>query len=218
MIPPRIRRGDPIGKLADYWNMLIDHLNESRLVPGRGVSISRMPAGTVIHTLNHAKAAGLGQAPVQKTEYNGYFTLKNLGQDNDSVANGTVKIAVCDGETWDNEEEKSGNSLAYINGVEYSRPSTVLRVGAEKPYIVLRVDHQKSPGQNDFFKIAAVEKVLDITNNVTDYVLGEVVFGTGKPALIQRHKGEGNGTPYIWLVLNKCMPIEEFAQNESTKK
>ena len=48
MIPPRLRRGDPIGKLVDHWNMLIDHLNEIRIVAGGGISVSKMPAGTVI--------------------------------------------------------------------------------------------------------------------------------------------------------------------------
>ena len=49
MIPPRLRRGEPIGKLVDHWNMLIDHLNEIRIVAGNGISVSKMPSGTVIN-------------------------------------------------------------------------------------------------------------------------------------------------------------------------
>lgn len=58
MIPPRLRRGDPVGKLVDHWNMLIDHLNEIRLVAGYGISINKMAAGTIIKVLHNRGNSG----------------------------------------------------------------------------------------------------------------------------------------------------------------
>ena len=52
MIPPKLHRGDPIGKLFNHWNMLIDYLHEIRLVSGSGISVSRKTAGTVINVKN----------------------------------------------------------------------------------------------------------------------------------------------------------------------
>lgn len=37
-----------MASILDRWNQLVDYLHAARLVPGPGVRISRMPAGTVI--------------------------------------------------------------------------------------------------------------------------------------------------------------------------
>ena len=63
MIPPRLRRGDPIGKLVDHWNMLIDHLNEIRIVAGSGISVTKMPAGTVIKAGSYRGTSGTSGSP-----------------------------------------------------------------------------------------------------------------------------------------------------------
>lgn len=60
MIPPRLQKGDPFGKLMNYWNMLIDHLYESRLVSGYGVSVSRRPAGTIVSISRARSGSGSG--------------------------------------------------------------------------------------------------------------------------------------------------------------
>lgn len=200
MIPPRIRRGDPIGKLVDYWNMLIDHLNESRLVPGRGVSISRMPAGTVIHTLNHAKAAGLGQAPVQKTEYNGYFTCKLLDRNDDDIKNNQVRVAVCDGETWNEENETSNNSVAKINGVSKTFKPIIVSLTRTSRQIVLRYDFSK-----DKAAICVVPELRDSFYTFTDYLIGEYVEVDGMYKLVQRHT---SGVLILNTYANLCLAGE----------
>lgn len=90
MIPPRLRRGDPIGKLVDYWNMLIDHLNEIRLVPGNGISVSRMPAGTIIKALGTGNT-NAGTSVIQNSSGPFAVVVKNIGDE----ANSQMAAVLC---------------------------------------------------------------------------------------------------------------------------
>lgn len=49
MLPNKLQHGDSFARMFDLYNQLIDHLRETRLVAGPGVSISRLPSGTVIN-------------------------------------------------------------------------------------------------------------------------------------------------------------------------
>ena len=65
MIPPKLQKGDPFGKVMTCWNMLIDHLNEIRLVAGSGISITRRPAGTILSAQSAAGGGGVSAAAAQ---------------------------------------------------------------------------------------------------------------------------------------------------------
>lgn len=77
------------------------------------------------NSLDDSPAFGGGNAA-----YNGYFTLKDVSTYNED---GTVKehrVAVCDGWTWDEEKQESGDSTYYVAGESANRhvPSTILTI------------------------------------------------------------------------------------------
>lgn len=200
MIPPRIQRGDPIGKLVGYWNVLIDHLHEIRLVPGRNVSISRMPAGTVINVLNNMKSVVSGQAAT--AEYNGYFTCKLLDRNENDIKNNQVRVAVCDGETWNEEKETSHKSIAKINGVSKTFEPVILTLTRTVRQIVLRYDFSK-----DEATICAVSELSNSFYTFTDYLIGEYVEVNNMYKMVQRHN---SGVLILNTYANLCL-VGEYA-------
>lgn len=82
MIPPKLQKGDPFGKVMTCWNMLIDHLNEIRIVPGRGISITRRPGGTILSAQSSASGGGASAA----TEQTGPFAVELLYDDKGTAA------------------------------------------------------------------------------------------------------------------------------------
>lgn len=199
MIPPRIKHGDPIGKLVDYWNILIDHLNETRLVSGRGINISKMPAGTIIST--HIKATS-GQTG-GTVGYNGYFAIKPLAQTEDELQLNIVRVAVCDGATWKSDTQSSAQSLAYINaGIPYWVDCKVVAVTPELRYILLRYDYAKNS-----LSIVSASSAEDSFAEYKNYIIGEVVFEDDIFKIIQRHGNafSTNGAAYLWVIANSCM-------------
>ena len=201
MIPPRIKRGEPVGKLVDYWNALIDHLNEIRLVPGQGVSISKMPAGTVINVLNYVKTAVSGQVsnPIKATEYEGYFCVSPLDRDEDDKTKQQLKVRV-----YDSGNKLSDNWAGYaiINSTSYLVASASgLLLTSAVPYIVLRFDVQN--------KKCSLEARANINNDLPwfyDYIIGELIeTDGGEYRLQQRHNAvNGNGTIQFWTASNVC--------------
>jgi len=61
MIPPKLTHGDNLANLFEKFNAVIDYLREIRLVPGSGIRINRLPAGTTIEST--ATATG-GTLPI----------------------------------------------------------------------------------------------------------------------------------------------------------
>lgn len=204
MIPPRIQRGDPIGKLVDYWNILIDHLNEIRLVSGKGISISKMPSGTVINALNYIKTAVAG--PITAVGYNGYFTCKVLPQNKDDIEENKLRVAVCDGETWDPDKQSSLPSRYRVNDVEKKYPSVIIECSRQKPYIVFQYQ------TDDVVKVVALSEAelnKDLPK-VYHYIIAELSNEEGyghdqSIRIIQRHTAQlNNGIINFWTASDVC--------------
>lgn len=66
--------------IFDRWNQLIEYLHETRLVPGAGIRISKMPAGSVISAM--ATSSGSG-SPAVDDDARGPFavTIEDDGTD-----------------------------------------------------------------------------------------------------------------------------------------
>ncbi len=89
MIPRRLNKGEKFGSLLFLWNQLIDHLHSIRLVAGKGIKISKLPAGTVIEALpiSHTGSSNVVNAPA-----GGSFVVSSTIDDN-----GTVQLNVSAG-------------------------------------------------------------------------------------------------------------------------
>ena len=58
MLPRKLLKNDKFIVLYDLWNQLIDHLHETHLVPGAGIRIQRLPAGTIISAARSSGKSG----------------------------------------------------------------------------------------------------------------------------------------------------------------
>lgn len=61
MLPNKLTHGEKLDDLFRKYNEMIDYLRETRLVPGPGMRINRLPSGTTIEST--AKPGGLPSAP-----------------------------------------------------------------------------------------------------------------------------------------------------------
>lgn len=57
MFPTKLQKGESYVVLLERYNQLVDYLRETRLVAGPGVSISRLPSGTVVNAPRQPAAA-----------------------------------------------------------------------------------------------------------------------------------------------------------------
>jgi hypothetical protein len=63
--------------------------------------------------------------------YNGYFTIKLR-----TLEDGTRKIVVCDGATYDAEKGTSGESMAYVGGVYHTVEITEIPVPQKSTHVI----------------------------------------------------------------------------------
>ncbi len=130
-------------------------------------------------------------------EYNGYFTLKDVSTRDEQGNITAVRIAVCDGETWDAEHETSGDSYLRVNYNQYAVPCEVL-AGVER-YIYIECDATSDPLIT--LISSATTKSDDVGNSLYYYLLGEWYNNQ----IIQRHNnGVGNGIAQVWPVTVNC--------------
>lgn len=131
-------------------------------------------------------------------EYNGYFTLKDVSTRDEQGNITAVRIAVCDGETWDAEHGTSGNSYLRVNYSQYAVPYEVL-TGVSR-YIYIECDASMPTPLITLISSSTV-KDDDVGNNLYYYLLGEWY----ENKIIQRHNnGVGNGIAQVWPVTYKC--------------
>ena len=147
------------------------------------------------------KSRRLPSYPEEETaasaEYNGYFTLKDVSTRDEQGNITAVRIAVCDGETWDTEHETSGDSYLRVNFNQYQVPSSVL-TGVSR-YIYIECDATSTPIIT--LISSAIVKNDDVGNNLYYYLLGEWY----ENKIIQRHNsGIGNGIAQVWPVTRIC--------------
>lgn len=157
---------------------------------------------------------GGGQLSKPAIEYNGYFTCKVLPQTKDDINKDRLRVAVCDGETWDAEKQTSLNPSIYeVNGVAIAKECTIVTVNREKPYIVLqhvvsKLGEEKilALSKNDLLKREVYKKTYN-------YIIGELYKDTTvKAGIIQRHPGypdtyrtASDGRIYIYTLSDVCM-------------
>ena len=139
----------------------------------------------------------LGGGVASETGYNGYFTLKPLAQTEEELEQDKIRVAVCDGQTWNSERLSSNQSLAYINGVLKYYSSTIVTVSKDTPLIVMRYSFGE-----DKAEIKAVKELVDSFYTYTDYLIGELVFADNQLKLIQRHI---TGTLILNCYTNLCL-------------
>ena len=155
MIPPKLKRGDPTGKIFDLWNMLIDHLNGDRLVPGCGIRLTRMPSGVVISAKNAVVSSG------GDTAYTGYLCATYVAKEK--------KLGVICG--FDPKAEIAG--YCWVNGKIFSVTKNV-KIPAKEGVLMLKAELGKNvtlevlPGipdkdsvkNTDYHPLAIVKKIV----------------------------------------------------------
>lgn len=141
--------------------------------------------------------------------YNGYFTLKPLAQTEEELEQDKIRVAVCDGQTWDSVTEKSGYSAYSINDDTRYIASKIVTVNPDKPYIVLQHTIGKI-GQEKITTLSLEEFTAEVPYPTeVYYLIGELSLSfEHAPRIIQRH-GENphnneNGMIRIWTVSDLC--------------
>lgn len=122
-------------------------------------------------------------------EYNGYFTLKDVSTRDEQGNITAVRIAVCDGETWDAEHETSGDSYLRVNNTQYSVPCTILTDVSR--YIYIQYDVRTSPPTITLISSQNVKE--DVDKELYYYLVGELY----EEQIIQRHT---SGFAQIWIL------------------
>lgn len=169
--------------IFDRWNQLIDYLHETRLIPGTGVRISKMPAGSVISAM--PTSSGIG-SPTVDDDARGPFavTIEDNGTDetpawkvklhntasSTSTGAGMVTIGshrrLYDVQTWD---ARSGVVYLDITYDEESEDYTVLfalenelPATADEKRFVLRIADIAYDSDADRYTATQVRPVGDI--------------------------------------------------------
>ena len=188
---------------VDTINSLIDYLASTRIVQGMGIRLQQYAHGTVISTT----AASVSSASVNGvSSYNGYFTLKDVSTYNEDGTVHEFRIAVCDGETWDANNESSGNMPVYVNSECYYLDSIIFDDIADSSSWDIFIQFTPLPDGEDPAQHKFVElKIAPESVSSNTYLIGEVSLSNGKVRVIQRHTaGIGNGIPRIWSYTINC--------------
>lgn len=146
----------------------------------------------------------------QPSGYNGYFTIKDVSTYNED---GTVKeyrVAVCDGETWDPETEKSGDSTLNVNHKAVKVPCQILTdITAGQVYIHYTL-------KDELIKIEILEEPPIDNSNDYYYLLGDLKMVDKILTIVQRHVcGKGNGEVQLWVTEKTDLPFECFYDSEN---
>ena len=197
MLPEKLSFGDQLrAVVVNAINAIIDHLNSTRLVAGSGIKIDHYPSGLVISALPQGYTGGGGGGGAAAS-YNGYFTLKDVSTYNEDGSVNENRVAVCDGETWDAETEKSGDSLLRVNYSTVAVPVTIVDIQSDdRLYISLRY----TVSSKEVSVVATTQVPADSFAEFF-YLIGEI----HRNKLTQRHTaGIGNGVAQIWPIVSTC--------------
>jgi hypothetical protein len=142
-----------------------------------------------------------GSAPsddaVPEASYNGYFTIKLR-----TLEDGTQKIVVCDGTTYNAEKGTSKESKARVNNVEFLIP--YYETDVTSGYIVLQCTPAvfDEDGVETTVESIEIKIVQDTQNEKFIYEIGECTISDNTVKIIQRHGTTpslyfSNGIAYI---------------------
>lgn len=133
--------------------------------------------------------------------YNGYFTIKLR-----TTEDGTQKIVVCDGATYDAAEGNSGDSLAKVNTVIFSVKYKEFDIQDGYVYLMF-IPVSEDNATEEHVALMFDNEYLDRQDDAT-YLIGEchVSQETGDATIIQRHGTSAtlymsNGVAYIEYII-----------------
>ena len=131
------------------------------------------------------------------SSYNGYFTIKLR-----TLEDGTQKIVVCDGATYDAEKGTSGESKARVNNKEF--PIPYFESDVVYGYIILQYTPTVFDEDGNETTVESIEiKIVQSTQNEKFiYEIGECTTSDNIVKIIQRHGTTpslyfSNGIAYI---------------------
>jgi hypothetical protein len=116
------------------------------------------------------------------SSYNGYFTIKLR-----TIEDGTQKIVVCDGATYDAEKGTSKESKARVNNAEFLIP--YYETDVNSGYIVLQYTPAvfDEDGIETMAESIGIKIVQDTRNEKFIYEIGECLISDNTAKIIQRH-------------------------------
>ena len=104
LLPAKLRHGDQLRSVTvDTLNTLIDYIYSQRLINGDGIKLQHLASGTIISAIQEHSAFRTDTSvfSANTTTYDGFFTLKDVSRRNQSGKLQELRVAVCDGATWD---------------------------------------------------------------------------------------------------------------------
>ena len=217
LLPAKLRHGDQLRSVTvDTLNTLIDYIYSQRLINGDGIKLQHLASGTIISAIQEHSAFRTDTSvfSANTTTYDGFFTLKDVSRRNQSGKLQELRVAVCDGATWDSGKEQSGASEMQINFVSFKVPSTILSADAildddrgRELFIHLRYDTSQGWPYTPFLSIDEINSTSIQEQTGEQYLLGSVAYDRRSDRLIirQRHQvGIGNGIPRLWHLTKVC--------------
>lgn len=159
MLPDKLHHGDSISRIFDLWNRLIDHLQENRLVSGRGVSITKTPCGQIINA-SPRSASVPAPAASSASDDPHPFDVELVNSGSDDNPSYSVKI-------FDSTAPDSGLAgIVYLGTSAYSIPAAVLApVASGYFYVDLLIQYDPATGYSFSFVTRTDSPVND--NNRT---------------------------------------------------
>lgn len=158
MLPRKLLKNDKFIVLYDLWNQLIDHLQSCRPVPGAGIRIQRLPAGTVISA---AGSSGRGGGGIAAAGDEGPFAV-------------TI-------EPVDEEQENPGQVVRLHNTASASGIAGMLTIGSRRKQIadqewppkagVVILDITYDDEAEDYTATFSLEEQLPETADEKRYIL-----------------------------------------------
>jgi hypothetical protein len=162
---------------------------------------SRALDGAKAYVKKHGVGGESGSAPsddaVPESSYNGYFTIKLR-----TLEDGTQKIVVCDGATYDAAKGTSGVSICYVNDTIFRVNSTELSpiTDVNTRYVVLKYtprDYNEG-ADNSMYGVAIYDMLyedIEASKNPC-YIIGQYTIEDGEITVIQRHAAERYQSKY----------------------
>lgn len=119
--------------------------------------------------------------------YNGYFTIKLR-----TLENGTQKLVVCDGETYDSTKNTSEESIVRVNQVEFPVPYTELEILNGKRHLVIIYTPPQLDAEGNVIgqgnQSVHIEAITDVVNEKRPhYLIGSYTKEADTVKIIQRH-------------------------------
>lgn len=159
MLPRKLLKGDKFAVLYDLWNQLIDHLQSSRPVPGAGIRIQRLPAGTIISAARSSGKSGSSVAV-------------------DTGDEGPFAVTV---EPVDEEQENPEQVVRLHNTASESGVAGMLTIGSRRKQIadqewppkagVVILDITYDDESEDYTVTFSLEETLPETKDEKRYIL-----------------------------------------------